>query len=100
MRLVVIATAIQICNSMRILLIAFMALFGTACAAGAAPLAEPQQVDIPLGDGLLHAQLSKPEGAGPFAVVIALHGCDGLAGRSDPGPPRYRARGEPLVSAG
>jgi dienelactone hydrolase len=100
MRLLVIATAIQICNSMRILLIAFMALFGTACAAGAAPLAEPHQVDIPLGDGLLHAQLYKPEGAGPFAVVIALHGCDGLAGRSEPVQPRYRDWAERLVSEG
>jgi poly(3-hydroxybutyrate) depolymerase len=32
--------------------------------------------DIP-GD-LLQAFLSKPDGDGPFAAVVALHGCDGL----------------------
>ena len=34
----------------------------------------------PRGDLTLHAQLYKPEGAGPFPMVIALHGCGGLGG--------------------
>ena len=49
------------------------------CRAGAAPLPAPRQVEIPAGSGTLHAQLYKPDGDGPFPIVIALHGCGGLA---------------------
>ena len=35
-------------------------------AAHAAPAPAPQQVDIPLAAGILHAQLYKPDGAGRF----------------------------------
>lgn len=67
-------------------------------AAHAAPA--PQPVDIPLASGVLHAQLYKPEGAGPFPTVIALHGCDGLSGHSDSVLPRYRDWAERLLKAG
>lgn len=67
-------------------------------AARAAPA--PQPVDIPLASGILHAQLYKPEGAGPFPTVIALHGCGGLSGHSDPVLPRYRDWAERLLKAG
>ncbi|MBP1095859.1 dienelactone hydrolase family protein [Bradyrhizobium diazoefficiens] len=67
-------------------------------AARAAPA--PQQVEIPLGSGILHAQLYKPEGAGPFPTVIALHGCGGLGGHADPVLPRYRDWAERLLKAG
>src|SRR4030081_1705782 len=88
-------------TSMRLLsAIAFLGLFGAGCHAGAAPLADPHQVEIPSGNGMLHAQLYKPEGTGPFAVVIALHGCDGLAGRSEPVQPRYRDWAERLLRGG
>ena len=61
----------------------------------------PHQVDIPLGSsGILHAQLYKPEGDGPFPAVIALHGCGGLAGRSEPVLPRYRDWAEQLLKGG
>src|SRR5689334_19762600 len=50
----------------------WLAFAGTAAAAPA-----PQAVDIPAGNITLHAQLYKPDGAGPFPVVIALHGCGG-----------------------
>ncbi|MEY9880011.1 dienelactone hydrolase family protein [Bradyrhizobium sp. USDA 329] len=60
----------------------------------------PQAVDIPLASGVLHAQLYKPEGAGPFPTVIALHGCGGLGGHSDPVLPRYRDWAERLLKAG
>ena len=60
----------------------------------------PHQVDIPLGNGILHAQLYKPDGDGPFPVVIALHGCGGLAGRSEPVQPRYRDWAEQLLKDG
>jgi dienelactone hydrolase len=48
----------------------------------------------------LHAQLYKPDGDGPFPVVIALHGCGGLAGPSEPVQPRYRDWAEQLLKTG
>ena len=80
--------------------IIFLALFAAAFAADAAPLPVPHQVDIPSGSGVLHAQLYKPEGEGPFPVVIALHGCGGLAGHSEPVQPRYRDWAEQLLKDG
>jgi dienelactone hydrolase len=78
----------------------FLALFAVAFAADAAPLPSPHQVDIPLDSGTLHAQLYKPDGGGPFPVVIALHACGGLAGHSEPVQPRYRDWAEQLLKAG
>src|SRR5258707_12974437 len=63
--------------------IAVLTLFAAAFAADAAPLLSPHQVDIPLANGILHAQLYKPEGDGPFPVVIALHGCGGVGRHSE-----------------
>src|SRR5450631_89577 len=78
----------------------FLMLSAAACAADAAPLPSPQSVDIPLGSGVLHAQLYKPDGDGPFPTVIALHGCGGLAGHSEPVQPRYRDWAEQLLKDG
>jgi dienelactone hydrolase len=68
------------------------------------PLAQaapaPQQVDIPSASGTLRAELYKPEGDGPFPTVIALHGCGGLVGHSEPVLPRYRDWAEELVKNG
>src|SRR5258708_37800902 len=80
--------------------IAVLTLFAAAFAADAAPLLSPHQVDIPLANGILHAQLYKPEGDGPFPVVIALHGCGGVARRSQPGPAGARAWGAQLLKDG
>src|SRR5260221_8609245 len=80
--------------------IAVLTLFAAAFAADAAPLPSPHQVDIPLANGILHAQLYKPEGDGPFPVVIALHGCGGLAGHSEPVQARYRDWAEQLLEGG
>jgi dienelactone hydrolase len=66
----------------------------------AAPLGAPQQVEIPSSSGTLHAQLFKPDGAGPFPTVIALHGCGGLNGQSDQIQPRYRDWAEQLLKDG
>jgi dienelactone hydrolase len=76
----------------------FLTLLMSAAHAGTAPA--PQQVEIPLSSGSLHAQLYKPEGEGPFPTVIALHGCGGLGGHSDPVLPRYRDWAERLLKAG
>jgi dienelactone hydrolase len=69
-------------------------------AAQAAPAPAPQAVEIPLSSGVLHAQLFKPEGAGPFPTVIALHGCGGLGSHSDSVQPRYRDWAERLLKSG
>jgi len=78
----------------------FLTLFAVAFVADAAPLPSAHQVDIALGNGILHAQLYKPDGDGPFPVVIALHGCGGLAGHSEPVQPRYRDWAEQLLKEG
>ena len=79
---------------------AFLTLFAVAFAAGAAPLPGPHQVDIPSANLTLHAQLYKPEGNGPFPTVIALHGCGGLGGHSEPVLSRYRDWAEQLLKTG
>jgi dienelactone hydrolase len=79
----------------------FLTLLATACTANAAPLPAPQQVDIPATASLmLHAQLYKPAGEGPFPTVIALHGCGGLGGQSEPVLARYRDWAEQLLKTG
>src|SRR5213080_2056993 len=80
--------------------IAFLTLLTLAFAADAAPASSPSQVEIPSDSGTLHAQLYKPEGDGPFPVVIALHGCGGLSGHSEPVQARYRDWAEQLLKAG
>src|ERR1700726_2010298 len=85
---------------MRLSAIAFLTLSAVACAADAAPLPAPHQVDIPSGGATLHAELYKPDGDGPFPVVIALHGCGGLATHSEPVLPRYRDWAEQLLKGG
>jgi dienelactone hydrolase len=80
--------------------ITFLTLSVTAFAADAAPLPAPHAVDIPLASGVLHAQLYKPDGDGPFPTVIALHACGGLAGHSEPVQPRYRDWAEQLLKEG
>src|SRR5271155_3402634 len=77
-----------------------LASLAAALPAAAAPLPVPQTVEIPSGSAVLHAQLFKPEGNGPFPVVIALHGCGGLPGHSEPVQPRYRDWAEQLLRDG
>ena len=78
----------------------FLTLLAAACRADAAPLPMPSQVDIPAASLTLHAQLYKPAGDGPFPTVIALHGCGGLSGDSQPVPARYRDWAEQLLKTG
>jgi dienelactone hydrolase len=78
----------------------FSLVISWAFAADAAPLPAPHQVEIPSGSATLHAQLYKPDGDGPFPTVIALHGCGGLAGRSEPVLPRYRDWAGQLLKGG
>jgi dienelactone hydrolase len=57
----------------------FLALVAALWANAAA--AAPELVDIPDGEVTLHATLYRPEGAGPFPAVVALHDCGGLLHR-------------------
>jgi dienelactone hydrolase len=52
-----------------------------ATALWTATAAAAESVDIAEGAVTLHATLYRPEGAGPFAAIVALHGCGGLVGR-------------------
>src|SRR6266702_8749466 len=79
---------------------AFLMMLAATCAAGAASLPAPHQVDIPATGLTLHAQLYKPDGDGPFPTVIALHGCGGLGGQSEAVQPRYRDWAEQLLKTG
>src|SRR5260370_42667631 len=83
---------------MRLILTLFAALAALATAAvGTAAGAE--QVDIPQSDTTLHGILFRPEGAGPFPGVVALHGCESLIDRSDKVAPQFAAWGERLAAA-
>jgi dienelactone hydrolase len=59
--------------------LALGAVFAAVCASASASAAAPEHVDIPDGDLTLHASLYRPDGAGPFPAVVALHDCGGLA---------------------
>jgi dienelactone hydrolase len=88
-------------KSMRVLSAAlFLTLLAAACRVDAAPLPMPDQVDIPAASLTLHAQLYKPAGDGPFPTVVALHGCGGLSGDSQPVPARYRDWATQLLKTG
>ena len=80
--------------------VVILTLLVSARAAAAASLPASQPVDIPAGVMTLHAQLYKPEGDGPFSTVIALHGCGGLSGHSEPVLPRYRDWAEQFLKDG
>lgn len=77
-------------------------LAATPAAWAAPPAASPagQAVDIRYQGGLLHAFVAKPDGAGPFPVVIAAHDCGGLQGRTAQVRSRYRDWTDYLVRAG
>jgi dienelactone hydrolase len=45
-----------------------------------ATAAAAENVDIPDGSVTLHATLYRPDGAGPFPAIVALHDCGGLNG--------------------
>lgn len=57
-------------------------------------------VQIPVGDAVLKAVLYKPEGAGPFPAIVALHGCWGLAERSGRSAAHVHQWGERFKAAG
>ena len=59
-----------------------------------------EQVDIPQADVTLHGVLFRPDGAGPFPGVVALHGCESLIRGTGKLAPIFAAWGERLAAAG
>jgi dienelactone hydrolase len=80
--------------------VAILVATATISAASGKPQVAPVPVDIPQANGTLHGLLYKPEGNGPFAAVIAVHGCSGLTGHGGQILPRYRDWAERLLKAG
>src|SRR3954447_15655284 len=60
----------------------------------------PEPVEFTHDGDKLKAFIYRPQGNGPFPAVVALHNCDGLAGRRTAFGRRYRDWGERLVAAG
>lgn len=79
-------------------LIAAVGIVSLTAAGTAAPSGEP--IEIHQGDTLLKATLFRPEGPGPFPVVIGLHGCDGLFTSAGNLSSRYRDWADHLGKAG
>jgi dienelactone hydrolase len=80
--------------------VAVVAIATLACVAEAAAAPAPQPLEITHEGARLKGYIYRPEGSGPFPAVVALHNCDGLAGRRTPFARRYRDWGERLVAAG
>ncbi len=77
------------------LVFGLMAMVAVGGSAGAA-----EAVDIPQPDLMLHGMLFRPQGAGPFPSVVALHGCESLINRTGKLAPLFEAWGERLAAAG
>ena len=80
-----------------VLIATALLLTGTPAAQAAAA---PEPVEITQGEARLRAILFRPDGQGPFAAVVALHGCAGLVGTSGAIQNRYRDWGQRLAAAG
>jgi dienelactone hydrolase len=76
-----------------------LAFTAAICSIGAAA-ADPDHVDIPDGTLTLHAALYRPEGAGPFPAVVALHDCGGLNHRPNTEAQLYAEWAKLLVADG
>jgi len=72
---------------------------GSAATAPAAA-AGPEPVEIPAEGIKLKGFIYRPEGAGPFPAIVALHNCDGLGAPGAPLAPRYSDWGERLTAGG
>src|SRR5438477_8058372 len=85
------------CGTMAFRMLA-IALAGALTSFGAT--AAPEHIVIPEGDLTLHASLYRPEGAGPFPAVIALHDCGGLKQRPNTEAQLYSEWAKKLVGDG
>lgn len=84
-------------------LLAPFALMAMVISASPGHALEPEEVTISsalASKGPFTAQLLRPEGAGPFPTVVALHGCGGLLNRDDDLAKRETDWAKRLVRAG
>ena len=84
-------------------LLALSALMAMVIFASPGYALEPEEVTITsalASKGPFTAQLLRPEGAGPFPTVVALHGCGGLLNRDDDLAKRETDWAKRLVRAG
>lgn len=85
-------------------LVSTLCFIGLVALAAATPVRAghgPETVEISSeGEKTLRAVLYRPEGAGPFPAVIALHGCGGLNMTSAGIGARYRDWADRLIKAG
>jgi len=86
---------------MRILIFLLVWAAPMAAVAGTAPVfPAAEQIEIMQGEAVLKALLYRPEGAGPFPAVVAMHGCSGLYNPSNLVSSRYRDWAQRLTKAG
>jgi dienelactone hydrolase len=69
-------------------------------AEGATATGGPESVEIPADGVTLKAALYRPEGSGPFPVVVGLHACGGLYSPAGAVGLRYRDWAQHLLRAG
>jgi dienelactone hydrolase len=81
-------------------IVTFFAALAALCTAAAGSATAEEPVDIPQSDTMLHGILFRPEGAGPFPSVVALHGCESLIDRSGKMGSHLSDWGERLAAAG
>src|SRR5437899_1034207 len=82
--------------------IAVLVAAAAGVAAGAPALAAnaPEPIEIAQGESVLKAVLVRPDGAGPFPAVVAMHGCGGLHNSSGAVASRYGDWAQHLTQAG
>jgi len=76
------------------------ALAALTSLAVATPAPAAEVIDVGEGDAALNAVLYRPQGAGPFPVVVGLHGCAGLLSPSGQIVRRFADWGERLSKEG
>jgi dienelactone hydrolase len=75
-----------------------LAALALIAAASTAPAAEV--IDVGEGDAALNAVLYRPQGSGPFPVIVGLHGCAGLLSPNGQIVRRFADWGERLSRQG
>ena len=76
------------------------ALLAAAIAMAGSSVDAAETIDIVDGGTSLRGVLYRPEGAGPFPSVVALHGCGGLLNSSGKITTRFADWGDRLAAAG
>jgi dienelactone hydrolase len=77
-----------------------VALLAATAVAGATVAGAAEPVEIADGTATLRSVLYRPEGAGPFPAVVALHGCGGLINSSGKVVTRFADWGDRLAARG